>query len=231
MEPITAPTANNRARFYGFLNYCPFRPSRIHNCADYGTPQIIETKQPRKRHSDCYLIGASDEPAAGENSGQPKEEQAPSKSNRQRSGPQKGIPAGEPVVGTVETKTVHKIFWEASGQRRTARRRSYGAASCAWGRNRLCWPLTLCVYPQPGLPAGLLRCSIKLAYQAADAGHPNTGRASSPPSRRASPAGSILTRMRAAKTHVGRALNPGTLWPRCVNPVREASGQPEDGTG
>jgi hypothetical protein len=40
------------------------------------------------------------------------------------------------------------------------------------------------------LPAGTLHCSIGVAYQAADAGHPNWGRASSPPSRK-TPASSI----------------------------------------
>jgi hypothetical protein len=51
---------------------------------------MIETKQNRKRYCECYQIGASDVPAAGEKSGQPKEQQTPGKSNRQRSGPQKG---------------------------------------------------------------------------------------------------------------------------------------------
>jgi hypothetical protein len=51
--------------------------------------QVIENKQ-IKRHSELLLEGASDVPAAGKNPGQPKEQQDPGKSNRQRSGPQKG---------------------------------------------------------------------------------------------------------------------------------------------
>ena len=48
-------------------------------------------------------MGASDVPAAGEKSGQPKETQTPGKSIRQRSGPEQGIDRpGKSVVGTVE---------------------------------------------------------------------------------------------------------------------------------
>jgi hypothetical protein len=36
-EPITAPGVNNKAHFYGFLNYDPFQPSRIHNLPVQGT--------------------------------------------------------------------------------------------------------------------------------------------------------------------------------------------------
>ena len=55
------------------------------------------------------------------------------------------------------------------------------------------------------LPVAGVRCSIGIAYQAADAGHPNAGRASSPPSKETSPTGSILTRLHTAKAPIGRA--------------------------
>jgi len=51
----------------------------------------------------------------------------------------------------------------------------------------------------------MLRCSIVIAYQAADAGHPKVGRASSPPSKETSPTGSIFNRLHTAKAPIGRA--------------------------
>ena len=47
-------------------------------------------------------------------------------------------------------------------------------------------------YSNVHLPVEALRCSIGVAYQAADAGHPVSGRASSPPSKEPSPASSIF---------------------------------------
>ena len=55
------------------------------------------------------------------------------------------------------------------------------------------------------LPAAPVRCSISLAYQAADAGHPESGRASSLRSKGTAPTGLFHTRLEAAKAHVGRA--------------------------
>jgi len=49
------------------------------------------------------------------------------------------------------------------------------------------------------LPAEMLRCTIRLAYQAADAGHPNRGSASSPPSKETSPTEHIFARLNAAQ--------------------------------
>jgi len=57
------------------------------------------------------------------------------------------------------------------------------------------------------LPVVRLRCSMKLAYQATDAGHPLLGRASSPPSQ-----ANIVQRFcsyqgcAAAKAHLGKDI-------------------------
>jgi hypothetical protein len=53
-------------------------------------PQVIEKKTSPKWPADCYIEGASDVPAAGDKSGQPKEQQTPGKSIRKQSGPEKG---------------------------------------------------------------------------------------------------------------------------------------------
>jgi len=58
---------------------------------------------------------------------------------------------------------------------------------------------------QACLPTKLPPCIIEDAYQAADAGHPKSGRASSPPSRNSSTTSSILFRLRAANAHLGMA--------------------------
>jgi hypothetical protein len=59
--------------------------------------------------------------------------------------------------------------------------------------------------PEVHLSVALLRCNIKVAYQAADAGHPERGRASSPLSKQFSPYSSFLTKLHATKAHIGRA--------------------------
>jgi hypothetical protein len=59
------------------------------------------------------------------------------------------------------------------------------------------------MYLKVDLPAEVVGCSIRFAYQAADAGHPNWGRASSPPGKETSPTGFIFIRLHAAKAPVG----------------------------
>ena len=53
---------------------------------------------------NCYFQGASDVPAAGENPGQPKEQQDPARATAKEAVPQKGKPAG-PVAGAVDITT------------------------------------------------------------------------------------------------------------------------------
>jgi len=60
--------------------------------------------------------------------------------------------------------------------------------------------------PKGHLPQANLRCSIRVAYQAADAGHPDMGRASSPRSKEISPASSVLTSLCAAIAHIGQGI-------------------------
>ena len=68
------------------------------------------------------------------------------------------------------------------------------------------------------LPAAGLRCSIEVAYQAADALPPRSGRASSPPSKQISPSGCFLCRFARRELtkkgqHRGRALGaPERSW-------------------
>jgi hypothetical protein len=83
---------------------------------------------------------------------------------------------------------------------------------CVWpafGRRRTAPPTSVAPGdPKVHLPEGALPCSIGFAYQAADAGHPRAGRASSPPSKETSPSGLFLTRLHAANAPIGRA-SPG----------------------
>jgi hypothetical protein len=58
----------------------------------------------------------------------------------------------------------------------------------------------------PHLPEADLPCSIKVAYHAADAGHPGMGRASSPPSKQISSGSSVLIRLCAAKARIGKGI-------------------------
>jgi len=169
----------------------------------------------------------------------PKKSRRPARATANEAALKRDEPAREPVAGTAETTTVHTVFGRpvtSAGQRNAA---PFGAAFCAFGGivrfssrffsetatvGRRLWTAG---YPERNLPAWSLRCSIGVAYQAADAGHPNTGRASSPPSRIISPANSIFTKMHAAKAHIGRASNPGNHWPHRVNPGREFNNGPD----
>jgi hypothetical protein len=48
-----------------------------------------------ERSVNCNMEGASDVPAAGENSGQPNEQQDPARATAKAAAPQKGKPAGK----------------------------------------------------------------------------------------------------------------------------------------
>ena len=82
--------------------------------------------------------------------------------------------------------------------------RSSPAASVFFGSPRSAASNTL--PPKGHLPQANLRCSIRVAYQAADAGHPDMGRASSPRSKEISPASSVLTSLCAAIAHIGQGI-------------------------
>jgi hypothetical protein len=73
---------------------------------------------------------------------------------------------------------------EASGKCRTSKAAPIGAAFLRLQAVlRIARPAGVCVgvpYTKVHLPASGLPCSIGIAYQAADAGHPGSGRASSP---------------------------------------------------
>jgi hypothetical protein len=59
-----------------------------------GPAQVVENMGKTKRSVNCIKEGASDVPAAGENPGQPKEEQDPARATANVAAPQKGKPAG-----------------------------------------------------------------------------------------------------------------------------------------
>lgn len=78
-----------------------------------------------------------------------------------------------------------KDHWEASDPIRRSKRHSARSGVCAFAGliPGAGFPKRLAgqrMTQRCDLPAVLVRCSIKLALQAADAGHPKTGRASSP---------------------------------------------------
>jgi hypothetical protein len=52
--------------------------------------QVIENKDHYERSANCYMKGASDVPAAGEDPGQPKEQQDPARVTANEADPQKG---------------------------------------------------------------------------------------------------------------------------------------------
>jgi hypothetical protein len=71
--------------------------------------QVIENKRNLQRPDNCYIQSASDVPAAGKNSGQPREQQDPGKSHRLRSGPSKGETGRErPAEGAADITAVLK---------------------------------------------------------------------------------------------------------------------------
>jgi hypothetical protein len=108
------------------------------------------------------------------NSDQPKEEQTPARATANEAALKRDYRSGMSVVGTVEITTGHNI-WEASDQRRISEAPLYGVAFLAFSPFRLGRAaigagdqVSCAAY----LPAAGLRCTIKLAYQAADASHP-----------------------------------------------------------
>jgi hypothetical protein len=60
--------------------------------------------------------------------------------------------------------------------------------------------------PNVHLPWIKLRCTIRDAYQAADAGLPEMGSASSPQSKQISPGSSVHTSLCAANAHIGKGI-------------------------
>ena len=80
---------------------------------------------------------------------------------------------GKSEVGTVKIATVHKQFGRPVPKQYSETPLLWSGVLCIWGifgeSGRLSIPGNTKVH----LPAGALRCSIKLAYEAADASHPN----------------------------------------------------------
>jgi hypothetical protein len=148
------------------------------------TPEITENTDRRKRSPDCYIKSASDVPAAGFDSGQPKTAGF-DKSIRQSSGPQKGKPVEEPAEDSAaQPLKSHRIG-------RPVTSAEPGNATLGSGVS--------CVM-SPFEPPGLIQlitslqklrlqakgsgCSIGLAYQAADASHPRREERARRPSRK-----------------------------------------------
>jgi len=127
--------------------------------------------------------GASDVPAAGEYPARP-QNKAPGKSSLQR----RGRPAEVACTSQVEITTGHNC-WEASDQRRDTKRHSKKWRFVLLGSDgiRNSGFKALRSYCG-GSHRDYLRtfrgaCTIKLAYQAADANHPGTGSEGSPLTR------------------------------------------------
>jgi hypothetical protein len=86
--------------------------------------QVVQNKQQHKRSVNCYLEGASDVPAAGKYPGQPKEQQDPARATANEAALQKGKPAGRTCRRRGGYNHRPHPIWEASDQRRTAKRHS-----------------------------------------------------------------------------------------------------------
>ncbi len=117
-------------------------------------------------------------------------------------------PAGKSVVGTVETTTVHTIFWEASDQRRTPNATPLEWRLCVLGdaelaEERFRWKYATKV----DLPAGVAGCTIRFAYQAADAGHPRGAEQARRRARKLRRQVQTLLGCRRRKLPIGSALS------------------------
>lgn len=109
---------------------------------------------------------------------EPAPHRAPGRSNRQRAALKRGEPAGKPET---ERWTRPPLFlcWEASDQRKQADATQESGVSCVCSRGYFRalrgFPRSRCKTasaPNGHLPRKGLQCSIRFAYQAADAGHP-----------------------------------------------------------
>ncbi len=80
-----------------------------------------------ERSRNCYVEGASDVPAAGENPGQPKEQQDPARDSANEAARQKGKPAGRTCRRRGGYNRRPHSPWEASDQCRTAKRHPDGS--------------------------------------------------------------------------------------------------------
>ena len=146
----------------------------IRNDGRNGDLQVIENMQESERSANCYREGASDEPAAGKTSGEPREQQIPRQEQPPTSGPKRERPAREVCSRYGGNNHRPHKSWEASDQRRTAKRHSDGSGVlCIWQRIDNWVRESGRGTPKVHLPAGSVRCSIGVAYQAADASHPS----------------------------------------------------------
>jgi hypothetical protein len=107
--------------------------SRIQTIVFFFDAQVAQNKHRFKRSANCYLEGASDVPAAGKYPGQPKEQQDPARATANEAAPPKGKPAGRPCRRRGGYNHRPHPTWEASDQRRTAKRHSVeSGVSCIW---------------------------------------------------------------------------------------------------
>jgi hypothetical protein len=93
-EHTTVRGASADWDFYGIWYFLRVPISKTERIPVFQISQVVENKDSIKWFFDCNQISASDVPAAGFRSCQPREEQTPGKSNRQRSGPgeEKSLP-------------------------------------------------------------------------------------------------------------------------------------------
>ena len=155
---------------------------------------------------NCYLEGASDVPAAGENPGQPKEQQDPARAAANEADPQKGKPAGRACSRcggyNHRPQPIGRPVTSAGHQNATPLGVAFRVSGPILGKGIQESPQASRAVP---LPAGALGCSIGLAYQAADASHPNRAERARRRARKFRRIDYFFIR-HTAETPIGRAL-------------------------
>jgi hypothetical protein len=99
----------------------------------------------------------------------PKHSRHPARATANEAALKRDEPAGKSAVGTVDITTVHATIGRpvASAGRQKPLRMEW--LLCVFGNSE--WQMRK-MFRSVDLPAGVVGCSIRFAYQAADAGHP-----------------------------------------------------------
>jgi hypothetical protein len=155
--------------FYAFADIQPLFHTIIQKTAGRGMPQLSETKHPSDWRFDCYERDASDEQGAGKQSGQPKEKaDTPARATAKDAALKKretgrgsllkvrGIqPPSKKGLGgqwpAWETETPLQTGWRFCMYGRISPVCCFGSIFSDWDRSMV------------DLPAGTLRCTIRLA--------------------------------------------------------------------
>jgi hypothetical protein len=155
-----------------------------------------------ERNGDCYREGASDVRAAWRKPASQNHTRRPARATANER-PSKGISQPGSLQMERRTEPPPLRCWEASDQQMHSEappltgwrllRKSLGDQR---GGQPAPWVMLQEGFSvKPHLPREGLRCSIRVAYHAADAGHPSVGRASSPRSQSIPSSESVQTKL------------------------------------